>query len=60
MNPQEELNQLLKRQEALHQELKARLDDLRQVIWRVIWPLIVLLAVPVFGLLYKVLTTPPG
>ena len=27
----------------------ARLDDLRQVIW----PLIVLLAVPVFGLLYK-------
>ena len=34
----------------------SRIDDLRQMIWRVIWPLIVLLAVPVFGLLYKVLT----
>ena len=30
-----------------------RIDDLRQVIW----PLIVLLAVPVFGLLCKVLTS---
>ncbi len=38
----------------------ARIDDLRQVVWRVIWPLIVLLAVPVFGLLYRVLTTTPG
>ena len=41
-------------------ELKAqgaRIDDLQKVVWRVIWPLIVLLAVPVFGLLYKVLTT---
>ena len=28
MNPQEELNQLLKRQEALHQELKARKKEL--------------------------------
>ena len=35
----------------------ARIDDLRQVIWRVIWPLIVLLAGTVFGLLYRVLTT---
>ena len=35
----------------------ARIDDLRQVIWRVIWPLIVLLAVPIFGLLYKTLTS---
>ena len=35
----------------------SRIDDLRQMIWRVIWPLIVLLAVPVFGLLYKVLTS---
>ena len=34
----------------------ARIYDLRQVVWRVIWPLIVLLAVPVFGLLYRVLT----
>ena len=28
-----------------------------RVVWRVIWPLIVLLAVPVFGLLYRVLTS---
>ena len=39
------------------ESVEARIEDLRQVIWRVIWPLIVLLAVPVFGLLYKVLTT---
>ena len=32
----------------------ARIDVLQRVIWRVIWPLIVLLAVPVFGLLYRV------
>ena len=38
----------------------ARIDVLQRVIWRVIWPLIVLLAVPVFGLLYRVLTTAPG
>ena len=38
----------------------SRIDDMRQTVWRVIWPLIVLLAVPVFGLLYRVLTTPPG
>ncbi len=36
------------------------IDDLRQVVWRVIWPLIVLLAVPVFGLLYRVVTAAPG
>ena len=44
-------------------ELKAqgaRIDDLQKVVWRVIWPLIALLAVPVFGLLYRVLTNPPG
>ncbi len=35
----------------------ARIDDLRQVIWRVIWPLIILLAGTVFGLLYRVLTS---
>ena len=34
----------------------ARIEDLRRVIWRVIWPLIVLLAAPIFGLLYKALT----
>ena len=35
----------------------SRIDVLQQVIWRVIWPLIILLAVPIFGLLYKALTT---
>ena len=35
----------------------ARIDDLRQVIWRVIWPLIGLLATTMFGLLYRVLTS---
>ena len=33
-----------------------RIDVLQQVIWRVIWPLIILLAAPIFGLLYKALT----
>ena len=54
-----ELDTRLTRIEAEIKTQGARLDDLRQVIWRVIWPLIVLLAVPVFGLLYKVLTTTP-
>ena len=39
-------------------EIKAqgsRIEDLRHVVWRVIWPLIVLLAVPIFGLLYEAL-----
>ena len=34
----------------------ARIDVLQRVIWRVIWPLILLLAAPIFGLLYKALT----
>ena len=50
-----ELDTRLTRIEAKIKTQGARLDDLRQVIW----PLIVLLAVPVFGLLYKVLTTTP-
>ncbi len=44
-------------------EIKAqtvRIDILQRVIWRVIWPLIVLLAVPIFGLLYKALTGTGG
>ena len=41
-------------------EVNSRIDTLEKVVWRVIWPLIVLLAVPVFGLLYRVLTTAPG
>ena len=35
----------------------ARIDELQRVIWRVIWPLIGLLATTVFGLLYRVLTS---
>ena len=34
----------------------SRIDILQRVIWRVIWPLIILLAAPIFGLLYKALT----
>ena len=33
-----------------------RIDLLQRVIWRVIWPLIALLAAPVFGLLYQALS----
>ena len=35
----------------------SRIDVLQRVIWRVFWPLIILLAAPIFGLLYKALTT---
>ena len=35
----------------------ARIDELHRVIWRVIWPLIGLLATTFFGLLYSVLTS---
>ncbi len=35
----------------------ARIDDLRVLMLRVIWPLIILLAVPIFGELYRTLTT---
>ena len=34
-------------------EVNSRIDTLEKVIWRVIWPLIGLLAMTVFGLLYK-------
>ena len=37
-------------------EVNSRIDTLEKVIWRVIWPLIILLAAPIFGLLYKALT----
>ena len=36
--------------------IESHINDLRQVIWRVICPLIALLAAPIVGLLYKVLT----
>lgn len=34
--------------------LDAKIDTLQRVVWRVIWPLIGLLATTVFGLLYQV------
>ncbi|MDE0163467.1 MAG: DUF1640 domain-containing protein [Bryobacterales bacterium] len=34
----------------------ARIDVMQRVVWRVIWPLIVLLAAPVLGFLYQTLT----
>ena len=55
-----EVNARIDAQAARINPIESRINDLRQVIWRVIWPLIVLLAVPVFGLLYRVLTTTPG
>ena len=50
-----ELDTRLTRIEAEIKTQGARIDDLRQIIWRVIWPLIILLAAPIFGLLYKAL-----
>ena len=41
-------------------EVNSRIDMLEKVVWRVIWPLIVLLATTVFGLLYRVIITAPG
>ena len=38
------------------ESIESRINDLRRVIWRVIWPLIILLAAPIFGLLYRVVT----
>ena len=35
----------------------ARIDVMQRVIWRVIWPLIVLLAAPVLGFLYQAFST---
>ena len=34
-----------------------RIDDLRAMMFRVIWPLIILLAVPIFGELYRTLSS---
>ena len=52
-----EVNARIDTQAARIDAQTSRIDDLQRVIWRVIWPLIVLLAAPVFGLLYKALTT---
>ena len=38
-------------------KVNSRIDTLEKVVWRVIWPLIGLLATTVFGLLYRVLTS---
>ena len=46
----------IKTQTARIDAQNSRIDVLQQVIWRVIWPLIILLAAPIFGLLYKALT----
>ena len=46
----------IKAQGARIDALGSRIDTLQKVVWRVIWPLIVLLAAPVLGLLYKALT----
>ena len=35
----------------------ARIDVMQRVVWRVIWPLIVLLAAPVLGFLYQAFST---
>ena len=51
-----EIRAEIKSQGARIQSIESCIDDLRQVIWRVIWPLIILLAAPIFGLLYKILT----
>ena len=55
-----EIRAEIKAQTARIDAMGTRIDTLEKVVWRVIWPLIVLLAVPVFGLLYRVLATAPG
>ena len=50
----------IKTQTARIDAQSSRIDVLQGVIWRVVWPLIVLLAVPIFGLLYRVLTAAQG
>ena len=52
-----EIRSEIKSQTARIDAQTSRINDLRQVIWRVIWPLIILLAAPIFGLLYKALTS---
>ena len=52
-----EVNARIDAQAARIDTQAARIDVMQRVIWRVIWPLIVLLAAPVLGLLYQALTT---
>ena len=48
-----EMDTRLTRIEAEIKTQGTRIDDLRQMIWRVIWPLIGLLATAVLGMLYR-------
>lgn len=52
-----EVNARIDAQAARIDSQAARIDVMQRVIWRVIWPLIVLLAAPVLGLLYQALTS---
>ena len=52
-----EVNARIDAQAASIDAQAARIDVMQRVIWRVIWPLIVLLAAPVLGLLYQALTS---
>ena len=59
-----ELSEFRSEVNARFDSVNARIDSvehtvehLRQIIWRVIWPLLVFLGVPIFSLLYKVLTS---
>lgn len=52
-----EVNARIDAQAARIDAQSARIDVMQRVIWRVIWPLIVLLAAPVLGFLYQTLTT---
>ena len=45
------------RMDAQAAEVGSRIDDLRVLMLRVIWPLIILLAVPIFGELYRTLSS---
>ena len=55
-----QITEMMAEMKAGFSEVNSRIDTLEKVVWRVIWPLIVLLAVPIFGLLYRVLTAAPG
>lgn len=52
----EELGARMDAQTAQIASLGSRIDDLRVLMLRVIWPLIILLAVPIFGELYRTLS----
>ena len=51
-----EVNARIDAQSARIDTQSARIDVMQRVVWRVVWPLIVLLAAPVLGFLYQTLT----